>query len=115
MGKTGLSVEAINSYQVGPGFTEKFYWRIKLDRPEVKGTREKSKCQKGTGLMKMIVHVNVILIHTCLLNVLDYMKNWKYSTEFHMINEDNRCEHIYMSKNPLHSSHLKTSSVHLFA
>lgn len=86
-----------------------------MDRPEVKGTREKSKCQKGTGLMKMIVHVNVILIHTCLLNVLDYMKNWKYSTEFHMINEDNRCEHIYMSKNPLHSSHLKTSSVHLFA
>ena len=23
MGKTGLSVEAINSYQVGPGFTER--------------------------------------------------------------------------------------------
>lgn len=73
VGKTGLSVGAINSYQAGPGFTERnSIGELNWTDLKLKALMKKQ-CQKRTGLMKTI-HMNVILIYTCLPNVLVYMK-----------------------------------------
>lgn len=111
VGKKGLSVGAINSYQVGPGFTERnSIGQLNWTDLKLKALMKKQ-CQKeGYWFNENDTYecdIDIYMSSKC----FGLYENWKYSTEFHMINEDDRCAHIYICQEPTSQFTLQTSSI----